>query len=158
MTTGNTGHQAPTTGAGTSPGLGCRSLGRPLCQRWQGPDLIAQAGAGPELDAYLQARNIHRTATLAVMGADLDQFKKAVVAPWAAGYTDSARNTAIDAATVAKPAVPTLGALSVATAFGRRSFSEKVRKDFPQWADQIELYNKRLLGSERREFPVKELL
>ena len=94
MTTGNTGHQAPTTGAGTSPGLGCRSLGRPLCQRWQGPDLIAQAGAGPELDAYLQARNIHRTATLAVMGADLDQFKKAVVAPWAAGYTDSAPQAA----------------------------------------------------------------
>ena len=51
------------------------------------PDLIAQSGA---LDAYLQARNINRTATLALMGADLGQFKKAVVAPWAAGYTDSA--------------------------------------------------------------------
>ena len=138
---------------------------------------IAQSGAGPDLDAYLQARNINRTATLAFMGADLDQFKK--------GYTDSAgvthklkdtadsavseavlihlwlearrqwqaRNTAIDPATVAKPAVATPGALSVATASGGGSSSHKPPKDFPQWADQIELYNKRLLGGRAPRVP-----
>ena len=99
MTTDNTEHQAPTTGAGTSPPApgtggvppaGASTLPTVAGAMIKWPDLIAQSGAGPDLDAYLQARNINRTATLALTGADLDQFKKAVVAPWAAGYTDSA--------------------------------------------------------------------
>ena len=39
------------------------------------------------------------------------------------------------------------GALSVATASGGGSFSDKPPRDFPQWADQIELYNKRFSGA-----------
>ena len=67
-----------------------------------------------------------------------------------------ARNTAIAPAALAKPAVASPGA--VAAASGGGTSSDKPPKDFPQWADQIEIYNKRLLGGERREFPVKELL
>ena len=109
MTTGNTGHQAPMTGAGTSPpapGTG----GVPPAGA---STLLTVAGA---LMGYTDSAGVtHKpkdTADAAVSEAILIQWQ--------------AHNT-IDPATVAKPAVATPGAMSVATA------------SFPQWADQIEL-------------------
>ena len=49
MTTGNTEHQAPTAGAGTSAGASALPTVAGALIKW--PDLIAQSGAGPELDA-----------------------------------------------------------------------------------------------------------
>ena len=69
-----------------------------------------------------------------------------------------ARNTAIDPTALAKPAAASPGAISVATAAPGGASSDKPPNNFPQWADQIELCNNRLLGGQRREFPVKELL
>ncbi len=55
-------------------------------------ELVAQAGAGPDLEDYLKARNMNRTATLALMGTDEATFRKNVVAPYTAGYKDGAGN------------------------------------------------------------------
>ena len=184
-TTGTAGPQQGTTAPGaqqgaTAPGTtntpappSALSTGAGALIKWD--DLVAQSGAGPELDAYLKARNISRTATLAFMGADIEKFKAVVVTPWAAGYTDpagtthkpkdtadaavseailvhmwlearrqwQAHNQPIAPVAVARPATPSTGGITVSPAPPRGS--DKPPKDFPQWADQIELYNKRLL-------------
>ena len=126
-TTGNTGHQAPATGAGTdppapgtggAPPAGASTLSTVAGALIKWPDLIAQSGAGPELDAYLQAQNINRTATLALMGADLwaTAVSEAILRLWLEARCQwQAHNTAIDPATVA---VATPGAISVAAASG----------------------------------------
>ncbi len=55
------------------------------------------------------------------------------------------------------PAVPALPAAS-AQAVQPTPPSEKPPKDFPQWAAQLEKYNSRLLGGQRRKFPAEQLL
>ena len=120
----------------------------------------------PGLIDVCRIGNINRTATLALMGADLEKFKAAVVTLWAAGYTDSpaphtsqkTRRTLSShlGAHVAQPThcahggghpglAPHRAACSNIRLLGRVLFGQAA-KNFPQWADQIELYNKRLLG------------
>ena len=43
------------------------------------------AGAGPQLTAYLAARNLHRTATLALIATALLEFEDRVVRPFLEG-------------------------------------------------------------------------
>ena len=58
----------PAPGTGVAPPAGATTLPTVAGALIKWPDLVAQSGAGPELDAYLQARNINRTATLALHG------------------------------------------------------------------------------------------
>ena len=134
-------------------------------------DLVAQSGAGPELDAYLQARNINRTATLALMGVNLEQFKKAVVTPWASGYTDASGHTHKPRIRLTPPSARRSCSIcgSRRAASGRRATPPSTP---PHWPSRL----RRLPAPSRwppppwaaaprtsrprtcREFPVKELL
>ena len=109
---------------------------------WQGliksNDLLAQSGAGPELDEGTSSTN------------KVQKPKDGGRRPQRGDSGAYVAGSPPPMAGTSRPLPPPpsgLGAIAVASAFSGETSSDKPPKDFPQWADQIELYNKRLLAN-----------
>ena len=144
-------------------------------------DLAAQAAAGPDVLAYLKARGIDRTATLALIASAEDAFIRAVADPFVNGHavggtTHKAKDGEGDIARAimlhmwmeakrqwqARVAVPTPSpstpATTTTTSTTSSSTDEKPPKHFTAWAQCVENYNAKLLDGKRRRFPTNMLV
>ena len=146
-------------------------------------DVAKAAGAGPDMLEYLEARSLHRTATLALVADTWDDVDKKVFRPFADGFLAKGKKLQVSAeeAPVAQailrqmwcecrrqwdevsrpapaPAVSTPGAGSTTGAPLAPLPSDRPPKDFPHWSRLVAAYNGVLVGGEKREFPTIELL
>ena len=146
-------------------------------------DVAKAAGAGPDMLEYLEARSLHRTATLALVADTWDDVDKKVFRPFADGFLAKGKKLQVSAeeAPVAQailrqmwcecrrqwdevsrpapaPAVSTPGAGSTTGAPLAPLPSDGPPKDFPHWSRLVAAYNGVLVGGEKREFPTIELL
>ena len=148
-------------------------------------DLAAQAGAAPPVVAYLRARGVDRTSTLALIALDVEALQKSIIQDYVDGidiagvthkadpiHADVARaiiihmwsearrqwtiHTAIPAPPAAAAQPPAQASASQAPHNAR--VDEKPPKTFSAWQTQVESYNARLLDGERRRFPTQALL
>ena len=147
-------------------------------------ELVADAGAGPEISDYLTARGLSLPANLALVAATEDEFDRHVHGPLKNGFTKAgvthrvstedepvaravlmhlwmearrdwhARMAAVPASSTAFPPVPGLTPAPAATP----AAEDKAPKSFPQWAAQIDKYNARLFEGRRRHFPDRLLV
>ena len=145
-------------------------------------DLAAAAGAGPQLTAYLAARNLHRTATLALIATALPEFEDRVVRPflegveiagthyqapeaehsvvqaimhhmWAEARKQWATHIEVPApAAVPVPAAAPPGAVVPALP------GDRPPKTFPEWGPLVKRYNEVTVAGEPRDFPTNLLL
>ncbi|CAE7923243.1 unnamed protein product [Symbiodinium sp. KB8] len=125
--------------------------------------LAASAGSGPDMLAYLEARSLNRTATLALVADTWEAVDTKVFRPF--------RDGVVVAGTMHKVADDEA---PVAQAILRHMWSEARRQwdlfaappprptptapGFPEWGRLVDAYNKVLLGGEPRTFPADELL
>ena len=136
-----------------------------------------QAGLSPEAETYLHERGIRTPSTLAMMGADVNDFMLKVVDKFRLGWTapdgtihkmtgdtDVEMATMIAAWQISKKmhADATAGALQgqqLQTQQAQPQTSAKVPTTLPPgiWAQQIRKYNSVTVGSTHRKFP-EELL
>ena len=139
-------------------------------------DLAAQAAAGPDVLAYLKARGIDRTATLALIASVEDAFIRVVADPFVNGHkvggtTHKAKHGEGDIARAillhmwmearrqwqAHVALPTPSpptpATTTTTSTTSSSADEKPPKHFTAWAQCVENYNAKLLDGKLRRFP-----
>ena len=146
-------------------------------------DVAKAAGAGPDMLEYLEARSLHRTATLALVADTWDDVDKKVFRPFADGFLAKGKKLQVSAeeAPVAQailrqmwcecrrqwdevsrpapaPAVSAPGAGSTTGAPLAPLPSDRPPKDFPHWSRLVAAYNGVLVGGEKREFPTIELL
>ena len=143
-------------------------------------DLTTQAGAGPDTVAYLKARGIDRTPTLALVATTAEDFVKVVVQPFLNGVdvAGTRHKAADEVAPVVQailthcwmearrqwelhsaPPTPVAPAAVAAPAPAPPPrVDERPPKLFPAWAAQVEAFNARLLGGQRRRFPTHVLL
>ena len=146
------------------------------------PTLAASAGAGPDLLAYLEARSLNRTATLALVADTWDAVDTKVFRPFRDGvvvagtmhkvaddeapvaqailrhmWSEARRQWDLFSAPPPRPA-PAAPAPSPASASLPPGPGEKPPKGFPEWGRLVDAYNKVLLGGEPRTFPADELL
>ena len=146
------------------------------------PTLAASAGAGPDMLAYLEARSLNRTATLALVADTWEAVDTKVFRPFRDGvivagtthkvaddeapvaqailrhmWSEARRQWDLHSAPPPRPA-PTPPAPSPASASLPPGTGEKPPKGFPEWGRLVDAYNQVLLGGEPRTFPADELL
>ena len=149
-------------------------------------DLATGAGAGPDIVGYLKARSLDRVPTLALIADKNEDVDRHVIQPYIDGHKDS-QGTVHQAPTgeapvarailhhmwlearrqwgihsiITAPAMQTAPATSAppgsTTGTGHDTTDEKVPKTFPQWAAQVEKYNRVTVNGERRRFPEAKL-
>ena len=145
-------------------------------------DLAAAAGAGPQLIAYLAARNLHRTATLALIANTWPEFEDRVVRPFVDGVEIAGtRHEAPDGEQVVvqaimhhmwaearkqwtthiavpAPAAPPAPAAGFPGAVVPALPGDKPPKTFPEWGPLVKRYNEVTIAGEPRNFPTNLLL
>ena len=134
-------------------------------------DVAKAAGAGPDMLEYLEARSLHRTATLALVADTWDDVDKKVFRPFADGFLAKGKKLQVSAeeAPVAQailrqmwcecrrqwdevsrpapaPAVSAPGAGSTTGAPLAPLPSDRPPKDFPHWSRLVAAYNGVLVG------------
>ena len=145
-------------------------------------DLAAAAGAGPQLTAYLAARNLHRTATLALIATALPEFEGRVVRPFLEGveiagthyqapeaehsvvqaimhhmWAEARKQWAIHIEVPAPAAVPVPSAAPPGAVVPALP-GDRPPKTFPEWGPLVKRYNEVTVAGEPRDFPTNLLL
>ena len=144
-------------------------------------DLATGARAGPDIVQYLKARSLDRVPTLALIADKNDDVDRHVIQPYIDGHKDSqgvvhqapageepvarailhhmwleARRQwgihSIITAPAMQPPQSTATASGAVTSNTTDATDEKVPKTFPQWAAQVEKYNRITVNGERRRF------
>ena len=138
--------------------------------------------AGPQLIAYLAARNLHRTATLALIANTWPEFEDRVVRPFVDGVEIAGtRHEAPDGEQVVvqaimhhmwaearkqwtthiavpAPAAPPAPAAGSPGAVVPALPGDKPPKTFPEWGPLVKRYNEVTIAGEPRDFPTNLLL
>ena len=141
-------------------------------------DLAAAAGAGPQLTAYLAARNLHRTATLALIATALPEFEDRVVRLFLEGVeiagthyqAPEAEHSVVQAimhhmwaearkqwATHIEVPVPVPSAAPPGAVVPALP-GDRPPKTFPEWGPLVKRYNEVTVAGEPRDFPTNLLL
>ena len=145
-------------------------------------DLAAAAGAGPQLTAYLAARNLHRTATLALIATALPEFEDRVVRPFLEGveiagthyqapeaehsvvqaimhhmWAEARKQWATHIEVPAPAAVPVRAAAPPGAVVPALP-GDRPPKTFPEWGPLVKRYNEVTVAGEPRDFPTNLLL
>ena len=145
-------------------------------------DLAAAAGAGPQLTAYLAARNLHRTATLALIATALPEFEDRVVRPFLEGveiagthyqapeaehsvvqaimhhmWAEARKQWATHIEVPAPAAVPVPSAAPPGAVVPALP-GDRPPKTFPEWGPLVKRYNEVTVAGEPRDFPTNLLL
>ena len=117
-----------------------------------------QANVGPDLLAYLKARSLDRTATLALVANDEAKYVKAIVEPRINGVTVEvpiAKATMLDLWSEARRQRNAHVALPCQHSRPMRS---PPCRYFSAWSACVEAYNAKLLDGKRCSFPTQQLL
>ena len=136
-------------------------------------DLVAEAGAGTELAAYLEDRGIKTPATLALLANDDAEFDSVVLQPLMSGWKTKAGGTI----TVPESEKPIAKAIlkhhvelgswrlqgsdgSPQPSFTTTAKDEKIPKTLPAgvWSAAIKRYESQQIGGSNRTFPTQELV
>ncbi|CAE7393420.1 unnamed protein product [Symbiodinium natans] len=144
-------------------------------------DLARLAGAAPPVLAYLRARGVDRTSTLALIAATQEDLRRILLQPFVDGidvdgthhklddqhkevaaaivthmWTEARRQWEAHCQTPQLQPAPAAQAGAPAAPPARPD--DKPPKSFLAWATQVEAYNSRLLDGARRRFPTQTLL